>query len=264
MLALITGRGALPAAIVAGLDERPFVASLEGFEPDDLVPDEVFRLEALGTLIATLKSAGVDRVCLAGAIGRPEIDPARIDAATLPLVERLKVALVKGDDGALRIVMSIFEDEGFAITSADELVPALLPKAGIIGAKEPSDLHRADLGRAAEVIKGMGQYDIGQACVVHKGQVLAIEGVFGTDWMLASLVHRPDGSGGVLFKAKKPDQDRRADLPVIGVDTVVNASRAGLDGIVVEAGGVMILDQAAVREAADKAGLFLWVYGDAA
>jgi DUF1009 family protein len=35
---------------------------------------------------------------------------------------------------------------------------------------------------------------------------------------------------------------------------------AGLEGIVIAAGGVMVLDRAATVEAADAGGLFLWVW----
>ena len=104
----------------------------------------------------------------------------------------------------------------------------------------------------------MGAADVGQACAVLNGQALAIEGVFGTDWMLRSLANRPDGEGGLLYKAPKPDQDRRADLPAIGPDTVRGAADAGLDGIVIEAGGVILLDRDAVVATCDRMGLFLW------
>jgi DUF1009 family protein len=40
---------------------------------------------------------------------------------------------------------------------------------------------------------------------------------------------------------------------------VRGAAAAGLEGIVIEAGGVMVLDRAATVAAADAAGLFLWV-----
>ena len=62
----------------------------------------------------------------------------------------------------------------------------------------------------------------------------------------------------MLFKGPKPGQDRRVDLPAIGPDTLRAAAAAGLAGVVVEAGGVMILDHAATVAAADEAGLFLW------
>uniref|UniRef100_UPI0035B277CE UDP-2,3-diacylglucosamine diphosphatase LpxI domain-containing protein n=1 Tax=Stella sp. TaxID=2912054 RepID=UPI0035B277CE len=63
--------------------------------------------------------------------------------------------------------------------------------------------------------------------------------------------------GGVLVKMKKPQQERRVDLPTIGEATVAAAARAGLAGIAVEAGGALVVDRAAVAAAADAAGLFV-------
>jgi DUF1009 family protein len=67
-----------------------------------------------------------------------------------------------------------------------------------------------------------------------------------------------EGPGGVLVKMKKPQQDRRADLPTIGPDTVAQAAKAGLRGIGVEAGGSLILGADAVAKAADELGLFVF------
>ncbi|MEQ9038663.1 MAG: UDP-2,3-diacylglucosamine diphosphatase LpxI [Silicimonas sp.] len=259
MLALVAGKGRLPGILVEALSERPHVASLEGADPDGLVPDQRFRIEQLGTFLESLTARGVTEVCFAGAISRPALDPSKVDAATMPLVPRMMAALHAGDDGALRAVIAIFEEGGFRIAAADDLLPSLLPKPGFASARRAQENHVADAERAAAVIAGLGSLDIGQSCAVKAGQVLAVEGIFGTDWMLESLKNRPDGAGGVFFKARKPDQDRRIDLPTIGVGTVTGVAKAGLEGIVVEAGGVMVLDQDAVERAADEAGIFLWV-----
>jgi DUF1009 family protein len=63
----------------------------------------------------------------------------------------------------------------------------------------------------------------------------------------------------VLVKRPKPQQERRIDLPTIGLRTVEGAVAAGLSGIAVEADAALIVDREAVRRAADAAGLF--VYG---
>lgn len=259
MLALVAGRGQLPGTLVAALAERPYVVALEGFDPDTLDPDRRFRVERLGTLLTELKTLGVTEVCFAGAIGRPPIDPGEIDAATLPLVPKMMAALQMGDDGALRTVLAIFEDHGFAVRAAHEIVPSLLPDAAVHSKRQTDDPDRKDAARAAEVMAGLGALDVGQSCAVRAGQVLSIEGVFGTDWMLASLAARPDAGGGVFYKASKPGQDRRIDLPVVGVETVKGVSRAGLDGLVIEAGGVMVLDLPAVLRSCDELDLFFWV-----
>jgi DUF1009 family protein len=260
MLALIAGQGMLPGILAAQADQPPMICALQGFEPDGLTPDMVFRIETLGTFLAALSAKGITEVCFAGAITRPVIDPAAIDAATLPLVPVLHTAIQSGDDSALRAVMGLFESHGFTIRAAHEIAPSLLPDAGILGQVQPTAQDETDAARGADIVSAMAQVDIGQACVVAQGQALAVEAVFGTDWMLASLRTRPaHPEGGLLFKAPKPGQDRRADLPTIGPATVRAVRDAGLRGIVVQAGGVMILDCDAVIRACDAAGLFLWV-----
>jgi DUF1009 family protein len=94
--------------------------------------------------------------------------------------------------------------------------------------------------------------------VVQQGVVLGIEAVEGTTQLLARVATlRKDGFGGVLVKAAKPGQERRVDLPAIGVDTVAQARAAGLAGIALEAGRTLLIDRAAIASAADEAGLFV-------
>ncbi len=260
MLALIAGRGALPEALVQRLPDTPLICALMGNHPDTLDVDKEFRVEKLGSFLQELKSRGVSEVCFAGGIDRPSVDPTQIDAATFPLVPVFQKALASGDDGALRAMLTVFEDAGFQMRAAHDLAPDLLPAVGSPTKAQPDSAAQADADRGAEIVAAMSAADIGQACVVHKRQALVVEGMFGTDWMLASLAARPDGTtGGVLYKAPKPGQDRRADLPVIGTDTVAAAAKAGLTGIVIAAGGVMVLDLQAVVAACDARGLFLWV-----
>ena len=259
MLALIAGTGALPDEVVRQLETPPLICAMEGFIPDTLTADIVFPLEQLGSFIADLKARGVTEICLAGAVRRPQIDPSRIDAATMPLVPVLQQALMTGDDGALRAVIGIFEQAGLTLRAAHEIAPALLPALGCLTEAQPSDADLADADRAAGILRAMGAADIGQACVASKGQALAVESIFGTDWMLQSLTQRPDAGGGILFKAPKPDQDRRADLPTIGPGTVSAAVAAGLAGIFIEKGGVIVLDQDRVIAECNRLGLFLYV-----
>jgi DUF1009 family protein len=122
-----------------------------------------------------------------------------------------------------------------------------------------------DLEKALEAARVAGRFDIGQGAVVCDGLVLAVEAQEGTDAMLAripdlpeALRGTPEARRGVLAKAPKPIQERRVDLPTIGVRTVENAARAGLAGIAGEAHGLIVLDRDGVIEAADRLGLFIW------
>ncbi|MBJ3762891.1 UDP-2,3-diacylglucosamine diphosphatase LpxI [Maribius pontilimi] len=261
-LCLVAGQGRLPQ-VLAERARPQLIAAVEGFAPEGLEVARSFRVETLGGFIKGLKADGITRICFAGAIRRPALNPAKVDAATLPLVPRMLKVLGQGDDAALRLVLSLFEDAGIAPVAAHDLVPDLLPPAGVLVGTLPKTAER-DAARAAAIVAAMGQADVGQACVVAGGQALAIEAMPGTDWMLGSVAQARRGDlrlpeGGLLYKGPKPGQDRRVDLPAIGPETVRAAAEAGLRGVVIEAGGVMIVDRDATLEAARAAGLFVWV-----
>ncbi|MEM7752145.1 MAG: UDP-2,3-diacylglucosamine diphosphatase LpxI [Pseudomonadota bacterium] len=257
MLALIAGQGGLPAYLAPQAD---YVAALHGFEPA-VVADETFRIEHLGNFLNALKDRGVTEVCFAGAVRRPPVDPTEIDAATAPLVERITAVMGAGDDTLLRTVLDIFEEAGFRVRAAHDVAPDLLPDEGVLTQERPDAMARANAERAAKVMGIIGSADVGQACVVSGAQVIALEANLGTDWMLQSLKARTDGYGGLLYKAPKPGQDRRVDLPTIGPETVIAAAEANLHGIVIEAGGVMLLDLEKTLAEANARQRFLWVRG---
>jgi DUF1009 family protein len=287
MLALIAGTGDLPLALIARLKTRPLICAMAGFRPA-VTPDLTFRIEHLGSFLATLKARGVTQVCMAGAVERPEIDPAQIDTATQPLVPRIAGAIASGDDGALRAIIAIFEQAGFRVTAAHDIAPDLLPDAGVLTHVPITFDHRQDAVLADQTLSEMGHADVGQSCIVRGGRVLAREGQSGTDAMIARFApdadplwaavdglgavlgsaaewlsgadgEPTDARGAILFKGPKPDQDRRADLPVIGLQTAKGAIAAGFAGIVIAHDGVMVLDLPDVIETLDAAGLFLWV-----
>lgn len=253
MLALIAGTGALPPTIVA---QHPdvLVCAMAGFVPD--VPAKItFRIEKLGGFLSHLKDLGVTQVCFAGAVKRPDIDPGAIDAATKPMVPVIVDAIAKGDDGALRAIIGLFEGQGFEVVAAHMLVPQLLPVAGVPSKRRPDAAMMAAAVLGERVLVQLGARDLGQACIIHDGKLLAQEEHEGTDAMIADV----QAKGGVLVKGPKPDQTRRADLPVIGIETARGIVAAGLDGIVIAAGGVMVLDMAAVVAELDAHDKVLWV-----
>jgi len=124
--------------------------------------------------------------------------------------------------------------------------------------------HRDDALKACEIAREIGRLDIGQAAVVALGLTLAVEAQEGTDEMLARVLELPEHLRGtehercgVLAKLIKPAQDTRVDLPTIGPETVRRVAKAGLAGIVAEAGQAFILERDEVINLADAAGIFI-------
>jgi len=265
-VAIIAGTGALPALLAEALPAgTTLVAALDGAAAE--VPGREilrFRIERLVPFLDHLEAEGVTRVVFAGGVTRPRLEPEAFDPRTAQLVPRLLAAIGQGDDAALGAVIGLFEEFGFEVVGAAELRPDLVPGPGVIvGAPSPADT--ADAARAAGIVRDLGRLDIGQGAVVAQGLCLALETLPGTDAMLdfvashaAGLRPDPTGARGVLYKAPKPAQDRRIDLPAIGPETVRRAAAAGLAGIAWEAGGAMLIDPDATKAAAGAAGLFLW------
>ncbi|KAA0575306.1 UDP-2,3-diacylglucosamine diphosphatase LpxI [Azospirillum sp. Sh1] len=262
-LAILAGGGTLPARIanaVRGQGREVFIVAFDGHtDPETVagVPHVWSRFGAAGTILRRLHEEGVGEVVLAGPVKRPSFTELMPDWRTARFLARVGTRAL-GDDGLLRAVVREVEEDGFRVVGLHDLLKDLLTVAGPVGRLAPDADAERDIARAVEVARAMGALDVGQGAVVQQGIVLAVEAIEGTDAMLArcAALARP-GTGGVLVKVKKPKQDRRIDLPTMGVTTVEMAAAAGLRGIAIEAGGSLLVDRTAVAEAADRLGLFV-------
>jgi DUF1009 family protein len=263
-LGIIAGGGPLPGQVAeaARAAGRPvFVAALEGFAEPAVVggfPHQFFRLGAAGAIRAALKARNCVDVVMIGPVKRPSLLALRPDAEGTKLLARVGRAAFAGDDGLLAAIIKILGEDGFRVVGAHDILSDVLGPEGLLTAKAPDAAAMADVQRGFAVLAALGAADVGQACVVQQGIVLAVEAVEGTDAMLSRVknVARP-GPGGVLVKIAKPGQDRRADLPALGVATVANAAASGLRGIAFEAGGTILAGRDQMIAAADTAGIFL-------
>lgn len=260
-LALIAGCGSLPLALVQALRERPLVAAVNGFSPEGLTPDTSFRLERLMPFLRHLQDQGITEVCFAGAVRRPQMDPALIDAQTAQILPRIMAAMGRGDDGALREIIALFEDDGFLVRGVMDIAPDLVPGQGML-VGIPNAQDQRDAARAEAIHLALSSADLGQGCVVAGGQCLGVEVLTGTDVMLDQVARmdpalRPSANG-LFYKAPKEGQDLRIDLPTLGPRTVEAVAAAGLGGIVWAAGGVICLDLPQMQKIAAEKGIFLW------
>ncbi|WP_339852454.1 LpxI family protein [Roseovarius nubinhibens] len=257
-LAILACGGALPVRLAEAHPEA-HIYTLKGVP--SALNGEAHQLEKIGSLFHAMKSAGVTRMVFAGHLARPAINPAECDAQMMSIAPRIMQALPKGDDALLREVIAIFEEQGFAVVGAHELLPELLVESGLALGPAPSKAEEADVARAIEILSHMSPLDIGQGCVVAGGQCLGIETVQGTDAMLGFVAGTPEalrrGQKGVYVKAPKRGQDLRVDMPAIGANTVEAVAKAGLAGLVVAADQVMMIDRKTTLEALEKTGVFL-------
>jgi UDP-2,3-diacylglucosamine hydrolase len=269
-LAIIAGGGTLPAALAEAAIARGravHVIAIRG-EADEAIahfPHTWLKWGEVGKLFATLEDRGCRDLVIIGAVSRPDLANVRFDFGAIRNLPFLLSLGMGGDDHMLSSVVRFLEGKGYRVHGAGDVAPELLAGQGKLGAKAPSPEDRADIETAFRVVAALGRLDVGQAVVVVKGHVLAVEAAEGTDAMLARCSELRRGASGrrraptgVLAKAPKPGQEERVDLPTIGPDTVEKAASAGLAGIAVAAGRVLIAERSATIAAADKHGLFLF------
>lgn len=262
-LGIIAGGGDLPRQLMVHAETQriPYhVFPIRGQAevPDyEMQPHTLVGLGTAGHTLRSLKQNNITDVVMIGRVRRPGLRELRPDWQMIKLLPRLGLASL-GDDGLLRNVIKVFEEHGLKVRAIHDFLPQLLAPLGVWTRQQPDAALQADIERGIEAAKMLGQADVGQAVVVQDGLVIAAEAVEGTDAMLSrAAANKRTGGPGVLVKLCKPQQDKRIDMPTIGVRTVEQAAAAGLAGIVVSAGRTLVDDYEATKAAADAKGLFV-------
>lgn len=262
-LGIIAGGGSLPRRIAdvsrsSGRDV--FIVAFEGqtdAETIEGLDHEWFKLGAMAAPLKRMASHGVDEVVMAGPMRRPAWSEMSIDFRGTKMLAR-GGRRAFGDDGLLSLIVEELEHDGFRVLGIDDVLGDFIVPAGIIAGEIPDETAQEDITRGVEVLQRIGAADVGQAVAVQQGLVLAVEAVEGTDQMISRAgALKREGLGPILIKLRKPGQERRADLPTIGPDTVECAANAGFRGIAVEGGGSLIVDREALCEVANNRDLFV-------
>jgi DUF1009 family protein len=267
-LGILAGGGPLPgrvAAAAAAAGRKVFVIGLEGFADRHVIgawPHVFLRMGAVRSIFGALREHGCQDLVLIGPVRRPSFLDLRPDVDGAKMLARFGRAAFTGDDGLLSAVIRVLGEEGFRVLGMHEILNEALGPRGLLSRAAPGANAMADVRRGIAVTRAMGAVDVGQCCVVSAGVVIAVEAVEGTDAMLSRCGALLDALGmekpaGVLVKSVKPGQDRRADLPTIGPDTIRHAAVAGLAGVAYDAGGTILAEREACIARSDELGLFL-------
>jgi DUF1009 family protein len=269
-VAIVCGAGRLPlqvakAAVARG---RPvFLLGITGIADPAIAgfPHTWIKLGQGGRAHRLLWEQGCREICFIGGLTRPSFSSLSFDWRTIRVAARVAKLFIGGDDRLLSGIITIVEQEGgIKVVAPHEVAPEILAPEGPLGRRQPSERDLADIRIGLSCLRAMSAHDVGQAVVVGRGHVLAVEAAEGTDAMLQRVaelrrlgrIRLPEGTG-VLVKAPKAGQDRRIDLPALGPRTVQGAAGAGLAGIAVTAGATVVAEPDELAATADRAKLFV-------
>lgn len=162
----------------------------------------------------------------------------------------------KRPSALIRRAIDFLTAQGFSIMDPEPFLGSLLCEEGLLTARAPSPEVMADVDFGWPLARTIADQDIGQTLVVKDGLVVAVEGLEGTDEAIRRG-GRLAGPGTVVLKVGRTSQDRRVDLPAVGLTTVRSLIEAGALALCLEAGRVLVFRRTEAAALAESSGVVM-------
>ncbi|MFC1753020.1 LpxI family protein [Thermoproteota archaeon] len=259
---LISGSGKFPFLFAkAARDKGCYVSSiaikhntdprLRGFV-DDI---HWFKISEFKKIFEYLRSESIDNVAMAG-----QIKPRTLFNKEIFKDEELRKLFLdlkdRRADSIFGAVAQKIESEGLTVLDSTLFLEDYLPKKGVLTGDEPSQELWDDINFGFQIAKEIGRLDIGQTVVVKDKAIVAVESMEGTDATIrrAGLIV---SWGCVVVKVSKPKQDKRFDIPVVGLQTVKNLIKIKARCLALESGRTLVIDKEECIRQAKRHGIII-------
>lgn len=263
---IIAGRGDLPillAKAIIAKGHTPVVAALQGFaniEDFSFCNHASFKIGAVRKIFAFFQNYNITSLIFAGKVERPKWRDLKVDGLGAALVGTILKKQLLGDDSIMQSIAHFVNQHGFNVIPFCDYLSK--PYAlGALGQLTPDNNDLQDIAIARELIKAISSFDVGHCVIVEQKTILGIEGLEGTNGLIArcSSLKKAALRQGVLIKMAKQGQNLALDPPVIGPETIKNLANAGFKGLAIEQATVIVIDIAQVIKLANELNIFIWV-----
>lgn len=166
-------------------------------------------------------------------------------------IELLKSIKRLNDDEVMLLIVREFEKHNITVLDQTIFIKNLMIPSGVLGKYKPTDAQMEDVNYGFWLAKEMGKVDVGQSVVIKDKMAMAVEALEGTDKCIrrGSKMAR---KGAVVVKVSKPSQDKRFDIPAIGLRTLQTMKKYNASLIAVEANETIIVNQEEVIKYANR------------
>ena len=262
---LIAGNGRFPCLVLEGARsqgiEMAVIALKEEASPELEKIAKRLHWVSLGELskaIELMQSEGVKRAVMAGQVKHNKIfSSIRPDWKLAKLLFSLPR---KNTDSLIGAVAKVLEEEGIQLVDSTMFLKPLLPEAGVLTRRVPSENEAADIEFGLGIARHIAAKDIGQTVVVADRACVAVEAMEGTDETIARAARFANGRPLVVVKVSKPRQDMRFDVPVVGLPTVESMKLAGATALAIDANRTLLFDREKLIAMADDAGISIQAF----
>lgn len=205
-------------------------------------------------IIRFFSDEGVEEIGLVGKVEKRILfQSLRFD---LTVLRFMKSARNTADATIMDAVIEFVEENGMKVVPQTEYLEHLIAPLGSITKKKLRQNQRKDAEYAFQMARSVAALDIGQTVVVHKGTVVAVEGIEGTNEAIRRGCALA-GKGAVVCKVARPEQDMRYDVPTVGPETLQVMREGGASGLILEAERTFLIDRERLIREADATGIIV-------
>jgi hypothetical protein len=266
---LIAGNGRFPFLVLQGARsqgiEMAVIAIREEADAELAKFARKLHWVSLGELskaIELLKQEGVTQAVMAG-----QVKHNKIFSAIRPdwrLAKLLFALPKKNTDSLIGAVAKVLGDEGIQLVDSTVFLKPLLPEAGVLTNRAPSEGESADMAYGLGIARNIAAMDIGQTVVVSSQACVAVEAMEGTDETITRAARIASGKPLVVIKVSKPKQDMRFDVPVVGLPTIATMKAAGATALAIDGQRTLLFDRNELIAAANEAGITIQAFAQPA
>lgn len=254
-LGIIAGAGDLPLLLAqAAVAQGRLPVIIQVTQPTSerfaSVPSHIYYSMGVGQIrkvVRTFLDLGVREVVLIGEIQKGNLfRPLQLDPTAIRILTQHS-----GVSAILSAALDYFESKGLSVIEQHKYLPALLPQAGVLTQRQPTESQQADAVYGIALARQVANLDIGQTVVVKERIPIAIEALEGTDQTIRRGGELA-GKGIVVAKAAATHHDFRIDVPTIGPGTIQVLHAVQGSVLAIEAARTIILGQEKLCEQADR------------
>lgn len=198
-------------------------------------------LDEFSTMFKIFKEEAITKIAMAG-----QISPARLFSQEILKDEGLKAILDnlkdRRADTIFAAITQKLQDSGFEILDSTLFIKDYLPVKGILTERKPTFLEWDDIYFGLDLAKAVAYLDIGQTVAVKSKAIVAVEALEGTDNLIRRAGRITNGRA-VIVKVSKPKQDKRFDIPVVGLNTIKNIIKSKASCLAIEAEKTLFIDK---------------------
>lgn len=254
---LIAGDGSLPVMMARSAQQNGFEIVCISLSSDNYKELKKYCSKVVSygpgqvdSIKKFLQEEGIKQLTFLGKVSKTMlVKRPRLEKTAINLLKEMKKL---NDDAIMLKIVEQLENIGITILDQTIFIKKLMVQKGVLTSVVPTEAQKLDIEYGFKIAKQMGGLDIGQSVVMKDRMIMAVEAIEGTDKCIKRGCKLARRKNAIVVKVSKPAQDKRFDIPAVGLKTIKTMKRYGASVLALESGETIIVDHDKMVDYANK------------